>query len=255
VVNEVFRKYFGNVTLALTLVIALYEAFFIKSQMVQHAENICVMDSIRLVLAGRNSSLVIILIVVWYMYITKNDYDTMLILRMRNKKNLWKLQCKKILKVSFVITLLIIAFGLVIGMLSTKTWLNWNLQSSYYSSIILPKGSYLTSNISAAQIILLAFIFLYFQIAITLCLLVFGYWSVNSYIAPLIVVVVVAIGDAFTPFGPLFYRRFAITLDDWRILGLQLWGKLFILIVIFAVMTYFGTLIANRKEFIGDEKM
>ena len=255
VINEVFRKYWGTATLAFAIVIALYQAFFINNQLIQHADNACVMDSMRLLLAGRNCSIVIILVVVWYMYITKDDYDTMLILRMKNKKNLWRAQCKKILKVSFVITLYIIIIGFTIGLITSKNWLNWSLQSSFYSSGTSPKGIYLTSNISVVQILLLTFIFLYFQIAISLCLVVLGYWSINSYIVPLIVIVAVAISDAFTSFEVIFYRRFTITSNDWSTLGPQLWIKLFILFAIFSAMVYLGTLIANRKEFIGDEKM
>ena len=77
-VNEVFRKYWGTVTLLFAVVIALYQAFFVNNQMIQHADNACVMDSMRLLLAGRNCSIVIILIVVWYMYITKEIFNIFL---------------------------------------------------------------------------------------------------------------------------------------------------------------------------------
>lgn len=242
------RKYFNGILAVIVLLMTVYLMYEIGY--IPHVGEMCIGDGIRNVLSSKCAPKLIALFTIYYLYITRDEFHTMFLLKRKSRKDLWKKQMKDCCILAFLFSTVVIMVSLVSSSYYYKDGgiMNWN---KYYSGYAIQSRG-IISDIGLAAVCAKGWTLLLLQ---TLSVLVFSQlliWLTNIRALPLIFIIAAAINDGFT-YTPLFFSRFNYRINQWGDIKFTSLKPVFYLIGITVVLVAIGYLYSEHKEFIGEQ--
>lgn len=218
-------------------------------------ETACVLDICRYMLSGKCIGKIAIVISLYYVFFSKNDYAVMIILRQQSKKAVWNRQCAAIVVITAVVTALAFIYAVILGtVFHGSNFNNWYCADSLLSQTVTKFYSITYYNTTAAALFVMILQF-FLQLLVTLLLMAAGFWFFNHYIVPLAVVVGVAANDSYSYFVPVFFRRFALLPDGWFHMKTEYAFYYIVMIIIAAALYCAGRYFSERREFISEKSI
>lgn len=211
----------------------------------------CGMDVIWYVLSYKGTAKIAIIIALYYLIISKNEYWSMLVLQYKNKKDIWTHKCKEVFWIANTFTICLLIISMTYGIITNGMQIyNWMSSDSFLFKNVHKRYPDVVYDSSIIETMLLAYILLFLLISVTLFIMAAGRWIFNSYYMPLIVVVSIAMNDTYTFLPPLLYSRFYIHNEEWLNPGINVVVKLIVLAVMSCGLVIVGIAICRRKEFL-----
>lgn len=238
-----------NAVLGIIIILtAAFTLYFAKASM--RGTQLCIADGVRCALNVQYSTRVILLYVLYYLYITREEFNTMMVLRMSSKRKIWTAYALRSIRYSLIFTIAIMSLWMIIAarLYGAGGLVNWNMVYSDYA--IHTDGQ--VSHIGFGYILIkgAALLFLHTEICLLFSQIVI--WLTNNRTVPLIVIAAAVIGDAHFTYVPIFFTRFHYNILQWGMTGIQSMSVLLYLIGIGIIIFLLGYGCAEYKEFIGD---
>lgn len=179
----------------------------------------------------------------------RNDFDPHFVLKSRRRRSLWHVHCLKVLVYTLLCTVGIVVFILVVGLLYSCAWINWD---SPYSQYFFSQFT-LNLDVNFVQVLAVSFVsFVLTFLGYGLLFLLF-FWLFKNPILPILLVIVAGGWDIafyYQPYLPdfsLFLNRLAFSYESWK--NGTVAFDLIIAAILCLVVYLVGTFTCEKKEF------
>ena len=240
------RKYINEILGMIVIMLTGYILF--AASFIKYPGEKCILDELRFITNAVNISKIIALFEIYYLYVTRDDFQIMKVLKVKNRRRLWNKQ----IKTSFCISLGLCTFVLIITMSFAMFYckdgglINWNQFNSSYALQSMGK----TSNISFVIVILKALMILMMQTVVCFSFSQLIIWITDLRFLPLIFIIGAAISDIHPTYVPLFFSRFNYIITDWGTNSLRSINAIVRLFIIALCIYCCGYIYSEHKEFI-----
>lgn len=229
------KKYINTYSVAAIMLMCMWITYSMKNR---DMTGLCQLDAMLLVMQPVCYGKLVIPAVWAYMYATRNDFAVARIIRMKDRRVIWRSECGCIITYAALCTLLIIATAWISGGVLFRN--GGIINGTWYGTGVL-------------TVIIKACALCYSQLLGSMLFTALARWICNTYIFPLIVVAAVAISDGNILNVPIYFLRFRYNMPMWlsdNMGAVQIIAKLLLIAAVIAVMGY---MYAGRKEFISAE--
>ena len=213
----------------------------------------CVADIFKIVNRADFISYITIPFMIYYTFITRDEYNVMYVVKRKSKKEIWLLGLFNDIKISFVYT---IALFVIEPVIAKCLWgkveiINWTSYISNYS--IASNG--LTSDIGLLSVIFKAYVLLYAKIMVCLFFSRLITWMTNIRLLSIVILVISAVVDYRPVKGTegIFWNKFKYSNLDWGINVFSSYKCIMWLLLITVIIVIAGLLYSEHREFVDDE--
>lgn len=244
---RIMRKYVNWVLLGVVCIGSGYLAYGMHF-MIRNG-TLCIADGIRYALDVRILANIITMLVIYYLYVTRHDFNAMRVIQMKSRRRMWHRQFKEIVVISLMFTCFMVVLALTLAGFFYREGgvINWDKSYSDYAYIT--RGY--TSSIGIGLVVLKGAALLFFQSIVCLLFCQLVIWLIHIRIVPLLFVISAAIGDAHTTYIPIFFSRFNYVVNQWGDASLRSVTSVLWMFLIAAMLYAIGYFYAEKKEFIG----
>ncbi|MDD6798714.1 MAG: hypothetical protein PUE71_10615 [Clostridia bacterium] len=228
------KKWFNITGIAVFVLIVGWCIYYMKHK---DAYRYCISDGVSFGMLADCFGKCVILIILSYLYITKNDFSYMRILQMKSRYQIWLSQSRDIVIYAFVWTVLYISLLLMLG--KTEFGSNGLFDAKWYGSVFW-------------QVMLKAFLLCFLQLLCSLFFTLLIRWLLDTGYFALAVLAFIGISDGNHFFIPIFYRRFNYSLEMWSVNNAAAVKPLLCLALIATALFAAGLYQAGRKEFMNE---
>lgn len=245
-----------NNNIIFLILIAILEVFYSLHHMGYMSNNdgyMSIADGFRYTASSLYLPFMILIFIIYYLYIGRNEYNTMYVIKMKSKKYIWIYNIVQDIKYSFIYTIWISILGIVSFIFYNREaeLINWMSYNSNYSLI----GRGITSNIRFSNIVIKAYLIMYFQILVCLFFSRLIVWITNNRILLVIILSAVAISDIHPYYTAIFFSRFKYLLKDWGSTSFYSYRCILYLIIISVCLFLIGMAYSEHREFIDNDQI
>lgn len=213
----------------------------------------CVADIFKIINRTDFISYIIVPFMLYYTFITRDEYNVMYVVKRKSKKEIWFLGLFNDMKISFIYSLVLFVIEPVIAQFlwGKVEIINWSSYMSNYS--IASNG--LTSDIGVLSVIFKAYILLYVKIMVCLFFSRLIIWMTNIRLLSIIILVISAVIDSRSVkgIGMIFWNRFKYGSMDWGTNAILSYKCIVWLLLIAIIIAIIGLLYSEHREFVDNE--
>lgn len=240
------RKYINGILGMIVILLTGYILF--ATSFIKYPGEKCLLDGLRYITSAVNISKIIALFEIYYLYVTRDDFQVTKVLKMKSRRELWNKQIKTSFWISFGLCIYVLIITMSFAMFNCKDGglINWNQSNSSYA--LQSMGN--TSNISFAIVFLKALMILMMQTVVCFSFSQLIIWITDLRILPLIFIIGAAINDIHATYVPLFFSRFNYIITDWGTNSLNSMNAIIRLFIIALCIYCCGYIYSEHREFI-----
>lgn len=237
----------------LIVISVIYSISYMKVSYVKFFGEKCIADAFRFINRCDFIAYIIIPFMLYYAFITRDEYDVMYIVKRKSKKEIWLLGLLNDIKIALVYSIILFVIESVIArcLWGNVELINWSSYMSCYS--IASHGE--ISDIGISLVVLKVFLLFCTKITVGLFFSRFVVWITNIRLLSIIVVVFSAVFDTWAAIviKPVFWGRFLYNINDWGTNTLLSYRCVYWVMIIAVIIVIAGWMYSEHKEFIDNE--
>lgn len=210
----------------------------------------CIADIFRYTVSSQCFPYLILLFIMYYLFITRDEYNSMYVVKMKSKKYIWIKNVLNDIKVIVPYIIMLMLMNLVIAkyIFGNIELINWD---SYLSNYYFFSKN--ITNINIAFVIFKAYLLMFFQMLVCMLFTRLVIWITNIRLLPIIFIVVMIFNDIHMVYFPLFFNRFLYKISEWGGTSIMSYANIMKLLLIAVIMFVIGLMYSEHREFIEDE--
>ena len=203
-------------------------------------------DGLYFINQPRNSGALAVILIVYYLYITRDDFAASKVVLMKSRRAFWIRQLKENALVGFGFIIIIISISVIAAYLAFKgEIINWNKQYSTFA--IMNNG--VISNATYGEVLIKTMLDKYLQTLLCLVITQLVIWITGKRILGLLLTVMAAISDIHPNYVSLYFSRFYMSGHKWAGMSISTFDVIIKLGLLCVVVMTLGYIYSKYKEF------